>query len=164
VRLVHGPRGRGLQLQAGADVASADALLFLHADTRLPPGAVALLRAALARPGVVGGAFRARFDTPGAVLALYSWVSRFETGLTTFGDQGMFCRRDAFSAAGGCPPWPFLEDVELRRRLKRRGRFVKLVPAVTTSARRYLSEGVIRRQLLNVAVLAAFHLGFSPHG
>jgi rSAM/selenodomain-associated transferase 2 len=162
VTLLRSERGRGVQLHAGAAACHSDAVLFLHADTRLPPGALALIRRALARPGVVAGAFRARFDTPGALLALYSWAGRWETGLTTFGDQGFFMRRADYVCAGGFPPWPFLEDVALRRRLRRLGRFVKLRETVVTSARRYTDEGLVRRQLLNLAVLAAFYAGVSP--
>lgn len=161
-RLLQTEPGRGVQLHHGALACRSDALLFLHADTRAPPDAAALIRGALARPGVLAGAFSARFDRHGPLLALYSWAGGFESALTTFGDQGLFVRREAYARAGGYPPWPFLEDVELRRRLKRLGRFIKLRQPAVTSARRFVEEGVLRRQLLNVAVLTAFHLGVPP--
>ena len=163
VRWIEAPRGRGIQLQAGVRACRAELVLLLHADTEPPLGAAAAVRAALADPGVSGGAFRARFDRRSLVLDLFSWVSRFESGWTTFGDQGLFFRRADFERVGGLPPWPFLEDVELRRRLKRLGAFVKRPEVVTTSARRYLAEGPIRRQLLNVAVLLMYRAGVSPH-
>lgn len=68
-------------------------------------------------------------------------------------------RADAFREAGGFPAWPFLEDVEFRRRLKRHGRFVKLDAAVTTSARRFEAGGIVRQQLTNAIILCAFLMG-----
>jgi hypothetical protein len=74
----------------------------------------------------------------------------------------MFCRRTDFLASGGTPPWPILEDVELRRRLRARGRFVKLPRAATTSARRFTRVGVLAQQLRNGLILALFFAGVSP--
>ncbi|MCG8441624.1 MAG: TIGR04283 family arsenosugar biosynthesis glycosyltransferase [Caulobacterales bacterium] len=162
VRVLTADRGRGLQLDAGAQAATGDILLFLHADTRLPPRAITAITAALADPSVAGGAFRLRFDARHPLLALFAAATRFDTAFTTFGDQAFFVRREAYAAAGGCPPWPLLEDVELRRRLKRVGRFVKLRACVTTSARRFQADGVLRRQLKNAWILALFALGVSP--
>jgi len=161
-RVVAAPRGRGPQMNAGARVSRAELLLFLHADTRLPDGAAGLIRAALAHDGVAGGAFRARFEPAGPVLRMAAAFTRFETGLTSFGDQGFFMRRSAWAAAGGFPDQPFLEDVEMRRRLKRLGRFVKLPAAVTTSARRFEAEGALRRLALNAFILLLHRLGAPP--
>lgn len=155
------PVGRGVQMNTGAARAASDILLFLHADTRLPDGAGAMIKGALDDPSVVGGCFRLSFDEQRAPLAIYAWMSRFETGFTTFGDQAFFARAKAFRDCGAFPEWPFLEDVELRRRLKRIGRFVKLKAAVTTSARRFLAEGVVRRQAMNAAILALHGSGMS---
>jgi rSAM/selenodomain-associated transferase 2 len=162
VLVVVGPRGRGPQQNLGARACRSDAVLFLHADSLPPPDVVPRIQAALGSADVVGGAFRTRFDAEHPVLALYAWAGRFETPLTTFGDQGLFMRRAAYEAAGGFPDWPFLEDVEMRRRLKRLGRFVKLRAEVRTSARRYFDEGLVRRQALNLAVLLRFWAGDDP--
>jgi rSAM/selenodomain-associated transferase 2 len=160
--VVHASGGRGPQLNAGARAASSELLLFLHADTSPPEAAPQLIRDALRAPRVAGGAFRASFDGGGPVMRFAAWCTRFDTGLTTFGDQGCFTRRADFEAVGGFPDWPFLEDVELRRRLKRRGRFVKLAAEVRTSARRFQSEGVLRRFVLNAWVLLRHRLGARP--
>lgn len=160
-RLIETPRGRGLQLNAGAAAASGDILLFLHADTVLPNGAAGDIAQLLDDPAVAGGCFRMKFDRPHPLLALYAWFTRFDSAFTTFGDQAFFMRREAYAAAGGFPQWPFLEDVEMRRRLRRHGRFVKLSGAVTTSARRYASEGFARRQLLNAAILLLHRCGMT---
>jgi rSAM/selenodomain-associated transferase 2 len=162
VQVVDAARGRGTQLRAGIELARSPIVVLLHADTMLPPRADALIRAALGHHDVAGGCFRLRFDRPRASLAFSAWFSRFETALTTFGDQAFFMRRAALDEAGGIAEWPLLEDVDLRRRLKRVGRFVKLTACVTTSARRFERTGVLKGQLRNAAILAAFRCGASP--
>jgi rSAM/selenodomain-associated transferase 2 len=163
VRIVEAPRGRGSQMNAAAAVARSSLLVFLHADSRLPDNAAAIIRKTLSEPLVAAGAFRVRFDDPHPALALFAWFSRFDSLLSTFGDQGYFMRRDDFRRAGGFPTWPLLEDVELRRRLKRLGRFVKVGPAATTSARRFRARGPWRAQIENALILMAFSAGASPH-
>jgi rSAM/selenodomain-associated transferase 2 len=162
VRLIHSGTGRGTQLDSGLRAASAEFVVFLHADSVLPAGARDALSAALADREVIGGAFRLRFDDSRPWLRFYSWWTRFDSAVTTFGDQAIFCRRQALVDAGGLPHWPFLEDVELRRRLRAAGRFVKLPLAVTTSARRFHRQGVVCQQLLNTLIVIAFWLGVSP--
>jgi rSAM/selenodomain-associated transferase 2 len=146
VRWLASERGRARQMNAGARAATGDALLFLHADTRLPEGAAAAIAAALATPGVVGGRFDVRFDRE---RGLYRTIARLMnarsrlTGICT-GDQGIFVRRDAFEAVGGYPAIPLMEDIELSRRLRRRGRLAALPLRVTTSARKWEREGALR--------------------
>lgn len=159
VRLVRAPPGRGGQINAAVRVTRSPIILILHADTALPPNASQIIRIALAAPDVVSGCFRLAFDTPHRLLAFYAWASRFETGLTTFGDQAYFIRRAAFDAIGGAPDWPLLEDVALRERLRRVGRFVKVPACVVTSARRFTWRGVLRGQFRNIAVLAGYRMG-----
>ena len=159
--VIRSARGRGRQMNVGAAHASTPILLFLHADTRLPAGAVSLIERALRDPDVVGGCFRLSFDTRSTLLRFYATMSRFETALTTFGDQAYFVRAAVFKAIGGFPDWPFLEDVQLRRDLRQRGSFVKLPTPVVTSARRFNGEGTLRRQLLNALILLLFHCGIS---
>ncbi len=159
VILVRALRGRASQLAVGAAAAGdARVLLFLHADTRLPPNAAARMGEVLAT-GVCAGAFRLRFDRRHPLLDLYAAASRAESYWTTFGDQAIFTRREAFEAVGGFAPWPLLEDVALRRALKRCGGFAKSPAAVTTSARRFEAEGLLRRQLKNGAILVLHILG-----
>lgn len=163
VALRRSASGRGRQMNAGVEAtAKADALLFLHADTRLPPDASILIAAALSRPDTVGGAFRVTFDLQHPLLRLSGACSRIDSGWTTFGDGAFFMRRTAFDAVGGFPEQPLLEDVEMRRRLRRIGRFVKLGAAVTTSARRFEAVGPLRRQLKNGLTLGLHALGVGP--
>ena len=119
VMLIGAARGRGPQQNAGARVAHADVLLFLHADTRLPERAKDHILALLDDHDIVGGCFRLSFDEHHPLLTLYAAASVLDSVFTTFGDQAFFVRTSAFLHAGGFPDWPLLEDVELRRRRTR---------------------------------------------
>jgi rSAM/selenodomain-associated transferase 2 len=164
VRWLAAPRGRAAQMNAGARVAGGDVLLFLHADTRLPSGAGAAVRAALADPGVVGGRFDVAFDTTRPIMRVVAWMMNHRsrwTGIST-GDQALFVRRDTFEALGGFPAIPLMEDVELTRRLKRRGRLAALRLRVTTSARKWQTEGALRTIVLMWLLRALYAAGVAP--
>jgi len=160
---VEAPRAcRGLQLALGAGRTTGRLLVFLHADTRLPPGAGRMIREALARDGVAGGAFRLRFDRAHPVLDALAWMSGMTLASSFLGDQCLFCTRDAYQAAGGFRPEPLFEDVDLARRLARVGRLVRLRPAVTTSSRRFTSNGPLRQLATNALLMLGYHAGVSP--
>lgn len=159
IRRMSAPRGRGPQCNAGAAAASGDLLLFLHDDTRLPREAWPLIRETFGDPGVGGATFRLRFDKAHPLLRLYGYFSRFESVLTTFGDQGIVIRRRLLEKLGGFPDWPLFEDVELTRRLRRHSRLKKLPAAVTTSAARFEHNGMLRQQLLNSWLMLRFLAG-----
>lgn len=144
VRVIEAPRGRALQMNAGARAASGDVLLFLHADVALPAAATAHIHRALADASVVAGAFRTWTVPDGGpsrlapLLHLADLRSRY-TGLP-YGDQAMFVRAGAFRAVGGFPTVPILEDIELSRRLRRMGT-IRTCPAnVCVSGRRFLAR------------------------
>jgi rSAM/selenodomain-associated transferase 2 len=160
-RVVTAPRGRARQLAAGASATGAETILFLHADTRLPPGWAPAVGAAFAEPRVVGGAFRFRFAEAGLALRVVEWGVRVRLALggPPYGDQALFVRRAELDAIGGVPQVPILEDLELVRALRRRGRLVLLPLAAVTSARRYLERGVLRTVTRNTGALLAFALG-----
>ncbi len=162
VRAVVAPRGRGPQMNAGAAAGTGDVLLFLHADTHLPPDAGTLVGSALADPRVVGGSFFLGFDSSHPILRLSSIASRLNVRWATYGDQACFFRRTAFEQVGGFAPVPLFEDVELQARVRRLGRCVKIQRPVTSSARRFLRVGVARQQLRNALLVAAYHLGVPP--
>ncbi len=154
--------GRGPQMNRGARCLDADVLLFLHADSELPSGWQAHVRRALADPRVVGGCFRLEFDVFRPMLRFYSWFTQFPGRFFHFGDQGFFLRREIFWRMGGYLEVPFMEDVDLLRRLRRYGKFAVLPAAVRTSARRFLRHGTVRQQLRNIALVTLFELGLSP--
>lgn len=158
-RTVAAARGRGGQLAAGAADARGDVLFFLHADTAPPPGARAMILNALAQPGVAAGCFPLAFDAAHPVLGFYAFMSRINHGLFTYGDQGLFLKRCTYAAVGGFASLPLFEDVDMVRRLRRQGRFVKQRAPVRTSARRFLRDGLVRRELANIALVALFHCG-----
>lgn len=162
--VVSGPPGRGGQLNRGARATSAELLLFLHADSRLPPGAPELVRGAVSR-GAVGGGFHVRYGEGRPLLEIGNRLIRLRTLLTRcpLGDQSQFVTRAAFEALGGFRDWPILEDLDFIRRLKRYGQTVVIDPPVTTSARRILKQGVLRSVSINWMIWALYFLRVPPH-
>ncbi|HEY8153218.1 MAG TPA: TIGR04283 family arsenosugar biosynthesis glycosyltransferase [Myxococcota bacterium] len=160
-RVVVSPPGRARQLAAGARFAKGDTILFLHADTRLPVNWEGSVRRALADPRVVGGAFRLRFDHRSPALRLIEWGTRLRVALLRmpYGDQALFVRRAVLESLGGIPQVEILEDLDLVRALKRRGRLACLALPAVTSARRYRAAGALRTMLRNWAAVAAWWLG-----
>jgi rSAM/selenodomain-associated transferase 2 len=165
VRLLHAPRGRALQMNAGAQAATGDVLLFLHADVALPPEAVGHILWALEDPRTVAGAFKTWTVAEGVptrlgpLLRLADLRSRY-THLP-YGDQALFVRAEAFRAAGGFPSQPLMEDLELARRLRRLGRITTVDAQVRVSGRRFLARPVFYFLAVNLFPLA-YALGVSP--
>ena len=157
-RVVTGSRGRGRQLNTGAAAARGDHLLFLHADTLVPPD---LLRQVC---GSGPSCFRLRFsgqaDSPW--LRFFSWCSRFSTDAFRYGDQGLFVDAATFHRLGGYrPDHRLFEDYELVKRLRRAaGRFTVLPAWVETSSRRYREHGVVFTQSVFVGLYLLYRLGF----
>ena len=143
-------RGRATQMNAGAAAAHGEVLLFLHADTRLPRGFDASVRAALADPATIGGRFDVRLVPSSPLLALVAVLMNLRSRLSGIatGDQAIFVRRAAFEAVGGFEPIPLMEDVALTRTLKRRGRIACLRAHVETSSRRWVRNGPVRTIVL----------------
>jgi rSAM/selenodomain-associated transferase 2 len=161
-RVLSALRGRASQMNAGADTSSGDALLFLHADTRLPENADAMIAAALADRS--WGRFSVRIDSAKPLLAVVGWMMNLRsclTGIAT-GDQAMFVTREAFEAAGRFPAIGLMEDVALSARLKRIGRPACLRQKVITSARRWERHGAIATILLMWRLRLMYSLGADP--
>lgn len=166
-RVVTGPPGRGVQLNRGAAAAiaaRADILLFLHADTTLPPGGADAVREAAAQ-GAPGGAFLLRFDADRPMQRLGSWLVNLRTRWlhVPLGDQAQWATRETFEAMGGFPDWPLLEDVDFMRRLRRRPGFTIVESPVTTGSRRFLELGSVRTVAINWSIWLLFWGGVSPH-
>ena len=154
--------GRGMQIAHAARHASADIYWILHCDSIPPTDAAAEITKMLAQKGMVMGAFPIVFDSDHPLLRCYSYLSRFDSCLSTFGDQGFFLRAEDYHRIGGMPEIPLFEDVELRRRVCRYGRIAKSEKQMTTSARRFLKRGVIRQQVVNGMLLARYFAGAHP--
>jgi rSAM/selenodomain-associated transferase 2 len=163
-RVIAAPRGRAVQMNAGAVAATGDVLLFLHADTRLPAEADRLVLDGLARSGRQWGRFDVRISGRHPLLrvvaALMNIRSRL-TGIAT-GDQAMFVRRDLFERVGGFPAIPLMEDVAFSRAAKRVGEPLCLSPRAITSGRRWEQRGVMRTILLMWRLRLAYSLGAAP--
>jgi hypothetical protein len=137
-KIITSARGRGVQIKAAIAASSADALLILHADCRLEPGAPAKIMAVLnARPGAAGGALGMSFDPDFHLSGLVSALNTLKTWLTgiSFGDQGQFVRREALARLGGFPDMALMEDVELALRLREQGETIYFGRGVAASSR-----------------------------
>ena len=158
------PCGRALQMNAGAAKASGDVLLFLHADTQLPPEAERLVLDGLARSGRDWGRFDALIEGRHPMLKLVTFMMNLRSRLTGIatGDQAMFVKRDIFRAAGGFPEIPLMEDIALSKRLKRQGHPLCLRERARTSGRRWEKRGVFRTILLMWWLRLAYFLGADP--
>lgn len=165
VRIIESQAGRGIQLNAGARAATGDTLIFLHADTCLPPDTGEHLKRVLDSPQVAGGCFYVRFaGSRPRSLGIVAAGINLRTVLTrsATGDQAIFARRSVYEEIGGFLEWPLFEDVEFVSRLRRAGRFAVIRSRVTVSARRHLKYGVLRTVLRIYLLRAAFWGGISP--
>ena len=157
------PRGRARQMNAGAAASRGEVLLFLHADTELPPNAVAAVNTAITA-GARWGRFDVRIDGRHPLLRvverMMNWRSRL-TGIAT-GDQAIFVRRELFERIGGFPELPLMEDISFSCRMKQLGRPACLSVKVITSGRRWEKHGVLRTILLMWSLRLRFFCGANP--
>ena len=165
VRVITTPAGRARQMNHGAAVARGRLLFFVHADSRLSFGFADMARQALDVPGVAAAAFRLRIDAPGTGLRFVEFWANLRSRVLQmpYGDQGLFIAAGLFRKVGGFPSLPIMEDFELVRRLRCRGRIVILPAAVRTSPRRWMNVGVGRTTLINQTIVLAYLAGFSPN-
>lgn len=142
--LLSSRRGRSRQMNAGAARAAGDILLFLHADTRLPPGALRHIATAIAK-GARWGRFDVQIDGKLRGLGLVAWMMNWRSRLTGIatGDQAIFVSREAFDRVGGFADLPLMEDIVLSRALRRLAWPACLRQRVTTSGRRWQQHGLL---------------------
>ena len=164
VRVVTGPRGRVVQQNLGAKIATGRVLLFLHADTLLPTGYVNYIFEIFMDRKTVAGAFRFKTNLDHPSMKVIELVANIRSRYLKlpYGDQGLFILKSVFESVGGFPEVPVAEDLFLIRRLSKYGR-IRIAPAhALTSARRWQALGLFRTTLINYIILIGCCLGVSP--
>ena len=163
-RIVSAQCGRARQMNAGAGVASGRVLLFLHADTRLPPGWNRMVCNALGDCEREWGRFDVRLDGAHPMLRVVERAINLRSRLSGIatGDQAIFVARDAFRAVGGFPDIALMEDIALSRALRARSRPACLRAAVVTSSRRWERNGIARTIALMWRLRFEYAFGADP--
>jgi rSAM/selenodomain-associated transferase 2 len=166
--VVSAATGRGPQMNAGANAATGDVLLFLHADVRLRPGALQAVRDALGDPQKLGGIFDIRFDGNDWVARTFDWIYHYRRYFGIFyGDAGIFVRREIFRRMGGFRPYPIMEDYEFGRRLfgfhlRSWGKpMALLLEPIHVSDRRWRKAGLLKTLFVWIVIQTSFSLGIS---
>jgi rSAM/selenodomain-associated transferase 2 len=164
-RKIKAPKGRGIQMNRGARMASGDILLFLHADSVLGKDALLKIVDTCNRKDVSGGAFSLGIDSGKRVFRLIEKAVSIRSRLTKipYGDQAIFIKKRIYDRLKGFRDIPLMEDVDLMRRLKRAGGRIEILPdKVWTSPRRWEKEGVLYCTLRNWLLITLYLWGASP--
>ena len=156
------PQGRGRQIEYAAQQSSAEILWIIHCDCYPPANARTEILEILSDENTAMGAFPITFESSHPLLKLYGFLSRFDSAISTFGDQGYFLRSKDYRDIGGISELSLFEDVELRRRVRRNGKIVKSRVSLRTSARRFRKNGVFMQQIKNGYLLARYFAGANP--
>lgn len=157
-------RGRSIQMNTGARIATGDILLFLHGDTILPTNFPSMILAAIQKPGTVGGAFELAIDAKvkgiRLVEKMVNWRSHFLS--LPYGDQAIFIKAEIFNKIGGFPIQPIMEDFVFIRQLRKIGKIAIITKPVITSGRRWQQLGIVKTTLINQLMVVGYYLGVSP--
>lgn len=158
------PSGRGVQMNLGAACATAEILLFLHADTQLPDNFPELVLAAVARPGFAAGAFSLAIDSTAQNLTFIARMANLRSRLLhlPYGDQALFTTRQMFAAVGGFAEIAIMEDFVFIEQVKKRGTISILPECATTSARRWRNVGIVRTTIINQLIVIGYKIGIPP--
>jgi rSAM/selenodomain-associated transferase 2 len=157
--------GRSRQMNEGAKIAQGRILLFLHADTELPHNALNLIKAAMKNVKYAGGSFDLGIRSDRFMFRIIECVASIRSRITRtpFGDQAIFIRKDYFDFIGGYQKIPLMEDVEIMRRIKKRGDKIFIIrQKVSTSPRRWEREGILFCTVRNWFLQTLYFLGISP--
>jgi len=158
-------KGRGIQMNLGASLAEGEILIFLHADTLLPPDALELIETAMEDSSCIAGAFDLAIDSEKPAFRLIEKAASFRSRMTRipYGDQTIFIRKRDFRDLGGFNNIPVMEDVEFMQRIKKRkGKICIIGRAVRTSPRRWEKEGIVYTTLRNWLLIALYFCGAKP--
>ena len=164
-RVITGSAGRALQMNVGADEATGDILLFLHADSRIEPESYRKMQQCMQNPKWIGGAFTLCIESGKWSLKLIALLANIRSkyfGLA-YGDQGFFVRKEVFKDMNGFSPLPICEDLDFYHRLRKKGAVILLKEKAHTSPRRWIKEGILFTTARNTLIAVLFGLGFPPH-
>ena len=164
-RVITGSAGRALQMNAGANEATGDLLLFLHADSRIEPESYRKMLEYMKNPKWIGGAFTLCIESGKWSLKLIALLANIRSkyfGLA-YGDQGFFVRKEVFKDMNGFSPIPICEDLDFYYRLRKKGSVILLKEKAHTSPRRWINEGIFFTTARNFFIAVLFGLGFPPH-
>ena len=164
-RVITGSAGRALQMNVGADEATGDILLFLHADSRIEPESYRKMLQCMQNPKWIGGAFKLCIESGKWSLKLIALLANIRSkyfGLA-YGDQGFFVRKEVFKDMNGFSPLPICEDLDFYYRLRKKGPVILLKEKAHTSPRRWIKEGILFTTARNTLIAVLFGLGFPPH-
>ena len=164
-RVITGSAGRALQMNAGANEATGDLLLFLHADSRIEPESYRKMLEYMKNPKWIGGAFTLYIESGKWSLKLIALLANIRSkyfGLA-YGDQGFFVRKEVFKDMNGFSPIPICEDLDFYYRLRKKGSVILLKEKAHTSPRRWTNEGIFFTTVRNFIVAVLFGLGFPLH-
>lgn len=157
--------GRAYQMNLGASIATGDILLFLHADTQLPPNYQELIKQTVSTPKTIAGAFQLTIDSEQLSLKFIAKMVNMRSRFLSlpYGDQAIFLYASVFREVGGFAELPIMEDFELIQRLKRQGKIALAPASVITSDRRWRKLGVFRTTWINQLIILGYYLGVSPN-
>ena len=164
-RVITGSAGRALQMNAGANEATGDLLLFLHADSRIEPESYRKMLEYMKNPKWIGGAFTLCIESGKWSLKLIALLANIRSKYfgVAYGDQGFFVRKEVFKDMNGFSPIPICEDLDFYYRLRKKGSVILLKEKAHTSPRRWIKEGILFTTARNTLIAVLFGLGFPPH-
>ena len=164
-RVITGSAGRALQMNAGANEATGDLLLFLHADSRIEPESYRKMLEYMKNPKWIGGAFTLCIESGKWSLKLIALLANIRSKYfgVAYGDQGFFVRKEVFNDMNGFSPIPICEDLDFYYRLRKKGSVILLKEKAHTSPRRWINEGIFFTTARNFFIAVLFGLGFPPH-
>lgn len=158
-------RGRAVQMNKGAEIATGDFLVFLHADTSLPINAFKQIKKTVLDSRYDTGAFSLKLDSENMFIKIISFCANLRAFITgiPFGDQAIFIKRDIFERIGGYPDIPIMEDIELMRRVKKTGGKIRIYKdEAITSARKWEKEGIFRTTFRNIILRMLYFFKIPP--
>jgi rSAM/selenodomain-associated transferase 2 len=162
--VVSGPAGRALQMNAGAQIATGDIFIFLHADCRIEPASYEKMLHSLKSSEKIGGAFSLCIDSDKWSLRLITRLANLRSKFfgMAYGDQAFFVKNSTFQQMNGFAELPICEDIDFFKRLRKLGPVILLKEKSRTSPRRWIKEGIWFTTLRNILITILFELGFPP--